>query len=173
MVSSYGGADKVPVNKELVLRARRSNAAFKEYLKKAEKEEKARLASREKEKEEASRKKQTRPTLRSGRRSYKIFREKVKAKKGFIEEQHKLLHLGFSLLHGEAGVLENILPYQHDQPSTFTLTRWHLLLPRCQNFHQYQPQVGFIKFKEPIEIFAVSLLIFLPHRMDFKKRVNC
>ena len=42
MVNSYGGADKVPVNKELVLRARRSNAAYKEHLKKAEEEEKAR-----------------------------------------------------------------------------------------------------------------------------------
>ena len=39
---------------------------------------------------------------------------------------------GFSLLHGEAGVLENILPYQHDKPSTFTLTRWHLLLLSCK-----------------------------------------
>ena len=57
MVNSYGGADKVPVNKELVLRARRSNAAYKEHLKKAEEEEKARLASREREKEEAARKK--------------------------------------------------------------------------------------------------------------------
>ena len=57
MVSSYGGADKVPISKELVLRARKSNAAYKEDLRKADEEEKARLATREREKEEAARKK--------------------------------------------------------------------------------------------------------------------
>ena len=63
MVSSYGGADKVPISKELVQRARRSNASYKEDMRKAEEEEKARLATREREKEEAARKKRTRPTL--------------------------------------------------------------------------------------------------------------
>ena len=48
MVSSYGGADKVPISKELVQRARRSNASYKEDMRKAEEEEKARLATREK-----------------------------------------------------------------------------------------------------------------------------
>ena len=57
MVSSYGGADKVPISEELVLRARKSNAAFKEDIRNAEEEEKARLATREREKEEAARKK--------------------------------------------------------------------------------------------------------------------
>ena len=81
MVSSYGGADKVPISKELVLRARKSNAAYKEDLRKAEEEEKARLATREREKEEAARKKQPRPTLRSGRRRCKIFRGKSRPRK--------------------------------------------------------------------------------------------
>ena len=49
MVSSYGGADKVPISNDLVLRARKSNAAYKEDLRKAEEEEKARLATRERE----------------------------------------------------------------------------------------------------------------------------
>ena len=60
MVSSYGGADKVPISKELVQRARRSNASYKEDMRKAQEEEKARLATREREKEEAARKKQLR-----------------------------------------------------------------------------------------------------------------
>ena len=58
----------MPINKELIQRARKSNAAYKEYLRKAEEEEKARLATRERENEEAARKKLPRPTLRSGRR---------------------------------------------------------------------------------------------------------
>ena len=33
MVSSYGGADKVPISKELVLRARKSNAAIQRRFK--------------------------------------------------------------------------------------------------------------------------------------------
>ena len=44
----------MPINKELVLRARKSNAAYKEDLRKAEEEEKARMATREREKEEAA-----------------------------------------------------------------------------------------------------------------------
>ena len=47
----------MPINKELIQRARKSNAAYKEDLRKAEEEEKARLATREREKEEAARKK--------------------------------------------------------------------------------------------------------------------
>ena len=54
--------------------ARKSNAAYKEDLRKAEEEEKARLATRKREKEDAARKKQPRPTLRSGRRRCKLFR---------------------------------------------------------------------------------------------------
>ena len=77
----------MPISKELVLRARKSNAAYKEDLRKAEEEEKARLATREREKEEAARKKQTRPTLRSGRRSYKIFREKSRLRRGSLRSK--------------------------------------------------------------------------------------
>ena len=66
------------ISKELVLRARKSNAAYKEDLRRAEEEEKARLATREREKEEAARKKRTRPTLR---RRYKIFREKSRLRR--------------------------------------------------------------------------------------------
>ena len=47
----------MPINKELIQRARKSNAAYKEDLRKAEEKEKARLATREREKEEAARKK--------------------------------------------------------------------------------------------------------------------
>ena len=54
----------MPINKELVLMARKSNAAYKEDLRKAEEEEKARLATRERETGEAARKKQLRPTPR-------------------------------------------------------------------------------------------------------------
>ena len=50
----------MPISKDLVLRARKSNAAYKEDLRKAEEEEKARLATREREKEEAARKKSSR-----------------------------------------------------------------------------------------------------------------
>ena len=82
MVSSYGGADKVPISKELVQRARRSNASYKEDMRKAQEEEKARLATREREKEEAARKKQMRPILRSGRRRFKIFKEKSRLRRG-------------------------------------------------------------------------------------------
>ena len=63
MVSSSDGADKVPVSKE---------------------QEKGR---RRKQPE----KKQTRLTLRSGRRKYKILREKSRLRtKGFIEEQNNI-----------------------------------------------------------------------------------
>ena len=61
--------------------ARKSNAAYKEDLRKAEEEEKARLATREREKEEAARKKQPRSTQRSGRRRCKIFRGKSRPRK--------------------------------------------------------------------------------------------
>ena len=47
--------------------------------------------AREREKEEAARKKQRRLTLRSGRRKYKILREKSRLRtKGFIEEQNNI-----------------------------------------------------------------------------------
>ena len=63
MVSSYGGADKVPVSKE---------------------QEKGR---RKKQLE----KKERRLTLRSGSRKYKILREKSRLRtKGFIEEQNNI-----------------------------------------------------------------------------------
>ena len=90
MVNSYGGADKVPVNKELVLRARRSNAAYKEHLKKAEEEEKARLASREREKEEAARKKADEANTEKWEKKLQDLQGKIKAKKGFIEEQNNI-----------------------------------------------------------------------------------
>ena len=71
----------MPINKELIQRARKSNAAYKEDLRKAEEEEKARLATREREKEEAARKKLPRPTLRSGRRRCKICRGKSRPRR--------------------------------------------------------------------------------------------
>ena len=54
VVTSYGGADKVPISKELIARARKSNAAYKEDLRKAAEEEKERLATREREKGKAA-----------------------------------------------------------------------------------------------------------------------
>ena len=88
MVSSYGGADKVPISKELVQRARRSNASYKEDMRKAEEEEKARLATREREKEEVARKKADEAiTLRSGRRKYKILREKSRLRRGSLRSR--------------------------------------------------------------------------------------
>ena len=90
MVSSYGGADKVPVNKELVLRARRSNAAYKEHLKKAEEEEKSRLASREKGEGGNSQKKADEANTEKWEKKLQDLRGKIKAKKGFIEEQNNI-----------------------------------------------------------------------------------
>ena len=43
MVNSCGGAEQVPINKELVIMARKSNAVYIEDLRKAEEEEKAKL----------------------------------------------------------------------------------------------------------------------------------
>ena len=40
------------------------------------------MATREREKEEAARKKQMRPILRSGRRRFKIFKEKSRLRRG-------------------------------------------------------------------------------------------
>ena len=59
MVSSSDGADKVPVSKELEKGRRRKQPE----------------------------KKQTRPTLRSGRRSYKIFREKSRLRRGSLRSK--------------------------------------------------------------------------------------
>ena len=88
MVSSYGGADKVPISKDLVLRARKSNAAYKEDLRKAEEEEKARLATREREKEEAARKKAAEANTEKWEKKVQDLQGKIKAKKAFIEEQN-------------------------------------------------------------------------------------
>ena len=90
MVSSYGGADKVPISKELVQRARRSNASYKEDMRKAEEEEKARLATREREKEEAARKKADEANTEKWEKKLQDLQGKIKAKKGFIEEQNNI-----------------------------------------------------------------------------------
>ena len=90
MVSSYGGADKVPISKELVQRARRSNASYKEDMRKAEEEEKARLATREREKEEAARKKADEANTEKWEKKVQDLQGKIKAKKGFIEDQNQL-----------------------------------------------------------------------------------
>ena len=90
MVSSYGGADKVPISKELVQRARRSNASYKEDMRKAEEEEKARLATREREKEEAARKKADEANTEKWEKKVQDLQGKIKAKKGFIEEQNNI-----------------------------------------------------------------------------------
>ena len=91
MVSSYGGADKVPISKELVQRARRSNASYKEDMRKAQEEEKARLATREREKEEAARKKADEANTEKWEKKVQDLQGKIKAKKGFIEEQNNIL----------------------------------------------------------------------------------
>ena len=90
MVSSYGGADKVPISKELVLRARKSNAAYKEDLRKAEEKEKARLATREREKEDAARKKAAEANTEKWEKKVQDLQGKIKAKKAFIEEQNNI-----------------------------------------------------------------------------------
>ena len=90
MVSSYGGADKVPISKELVQRARRSNASYKEDMRKAQEEEKARLATREREKEEAARKKADEANTEKWEKKVQDLQGKIKAKKGFIEDQNQI-----------------------------------------------------------------------------------
>ena len=90
VVSSYGGADKVPISKELVQRARRSNASYKEDMRKAQEEEKARLATREREKEEAARKKADEANTEKWEKKVQDLQGKIKAKKGFIEDQNQL-----------------------------------------------------------------------------------
>ena len=90
VVSSYGGADKVPISKELVQRARRSNASYKEDMRKAEEEEKARLATREREKEEAARKKADEANTEKWEKKVQDLQGKIKAKKGFIEDQNQI-----------------------------------------------------------------------------------
>ena len=82
MVSSYGGADKVPINKELVAGARKSNAAYKEDLRKAEEEEKARLATREREKEEAARKKAAEVNTEKWEKKMQDLQEKNQGEEG-------------------------------------------------------------------------------------------
>ena len=71
----------MPINKELILRAKKSNAAYKEDLRKAEEEEKARLATREREKEEAARKKAAEANTKSGRRRCKICKGKSRPRR--------------------------------------------------------------------------------------------
>jgi len=86
VVSSYGGADKVPISKELVQRARRSNASYKEDMRKAEEEDKA----REREKEEAARKKADEGNTEKWEKKVQDLQGKIKAKKGFIEDQNQI-----------------------------------------------------------------------------------
>ena len=69
----------------LISRARKSNAAYKEDLRKAAKEEKERLATREREKEEAGRKRQLRSTLRSG--PGKIFRRRLRRRRSLLRNR--------------------------------------------------------------------------------------
>ena len=84
----------MPINKELIQRARKSNAAYKEDLRKAEEEEKARLATREREKEEAARKKaaeaNTEKWEKKWEKKVQDLQGKIKAKKAFIEEQNNI-----------------------------------------------------------------------------------
>jgi len=80
----------VAISKELVLRVRKSNAAYKEDLRKAEEEEKARLATREREKEEAARKKAAEANTEKWEKKVQDLQGKIKAKKEFIEEQKNI-----------------------------------------------------------------------------------
>ena len=71
--------------------ARKSNAAYKEDLRKAEEEEeKARLATREREKEEAARKKVAEANTEKWEKKVQDLQGKIKAKKAFIEEQNNI-----------------------------------------------------------------------------------
>ena len=78
----------MPISKELISRARKSNAAYKEELRKAAEEEKLRAATRAREKEEAARKKAAEANTEKWERSRRNLEEKIKAKKKFIEQQN-------------------------------------------------------------------------------------
>ena len=78
----------MPISKELISRARKSNAAYKEELRKAAEEEKLRAATRAREKEEAARKKAAEANTEKWERSRRDLEEKIKAKKKFIEQQN-------------------------------------------------------------------------------------
>ena len=78
----------MPISKELISRARKSNAAYKEELRKAAEEEKLRAATRAREKEEAARKKAAEANTGKWERSRRDLQEKIKAKKEFIEQQN-------------------------------------------------------------------------------------
>ena len=77
----------MPISKELIARARKSNTAYKEDLRKAAEEEKERAATRAREKEEAARKKQLRPTLRSGRGAGEILRRKSRLRRSSLSNR--------------------------------------------------------------------------------------
>ena len=72
----------------MIARARKSNAAYKEDLRKAAEEEKERAATRAREKEEAARKKAAEANTEKWERSRRNLEEKIKAKKKFIEQQN-------------------------------------------------------------------------------------
>ena len=72
----------------MIARARKSNAAYKEDLRKAAEEEKERAATRAREKEEAARKKAAEANTEKWERSRQNLEEKIKAKKKFIEQQN-------------------------------------------------------------------------------------
>ena len=78
----------MPISKELISRARKSNAAYKEELRKAAEEEKLRASTRAREKEEAARKKAAEANTEKWERSRRDLQEKIKAKKEFIEQQN-------------------------------------------------------------------------------------
>ena len=59
-------------------------------MRKAEEEEKARLATREREKEEAARKKAAEANTEKWEKKVQDLQGKIKAKKGFIEEQNNI-----------------------------------------------------------------------------------
>ena len=69
----------------MIARARKSNAAYKEDLRKAAEEEKERAATRAREKEEAARKKAAEANTEKWERNRQNLEEKIKAKKKFIE----------------------------------------------------------------------------------------
>ena len=63
----------------------------KKELRKAEEEEKARLATREREKEEAARKEADEANTEKWEKKVQDLQGKIKAMKGFIEEQNNIL----------------------------------------------------------------------------------
>ena len=71
---------------KLISRARKSNAAYKEDLRKAAEEEKERLATRGRRKRPAE-KRQLRSTLRSGRGPGKIFRRKLRRRRSLLRNR--------------------------------------------------------------------------------------